>query len=55
VARAGGTIWVHHVNGVGRSKLTPALLDRHVGSAVTARNWRTVLKLREMACEIAPT
>jgi uncharacterized protein (DUF1697 family) len=27
----------------------PALLDRLVGSAVTMRNWRTVLKLDELA------
>src|SRR6185312_2875525 len=30
--------------GIGRSKLTPALLGRHLGQG-TARNWNTVLKL----------
>jgi uncharacterized protein (DUF1697 family) len=39
---------VHYANGAGRSKLTPALLDRLAGSPVTARNWNTVLKLNEL-------
>jgi uncharacterized protein (DUF1697 family) len=49
VVGVGGVIWVHYPAGVGSSKLTPALVDRLVGSKVTARNWRTVVKLREMA------
>ena len=32
-------------DGVGRSKLTPALIEKHFGGAGTARNWNTVLKL----------
>ena len=32
-------------DGVGRSKLTPNLIERHLGGAGTARNWNTVLKL----------
>ena len=32
-------------DGVGRSKLTPSLIDKHLGGAGTARNWNTVLKL----------
>ena len=51
VARVGDVLYIHYPQGVGRSKLTPALLDRLVGSPVTARNWRTVLKLAEMAAE----
>lgn len=42
-------LWIHFGGGVARSKLTPAVLDRAAGSSVTARNWRTVLKLGEMA------
>ncbi len=42
-------LWLHFAAGVAKSKLSPALLDRLVGSPVTARNWRTVLKLDEMA------
>ncbi len=48
VAIAGGALWIHHAGGAGRSKLTPVLIDRLVGSPTTARNWRTVLKLQEM-------
>jgi uncharacterized protein (DUF1697 family) len=48
VSEAGGAIWFHYPEGVGRSKLTPALIDRAVGSPLTARNWRTILRLREM-------
>ncbi len=33
--------------GIGRSKLTPALLGKHLGQG-TARNWNTVLKLQAM-------
>jgi uncharacterized protein (DUF1697 family) len=53
VVRKGDAIWIHYANGIGRSKLSPAVLDRHVGSSVTARNWRTVMKLDEMLRETA--
>jgi uncharacterized protein (DUF1697 family) len=49
VVQVGNALWVHYGGGVARSKLSPALFDRLVGSPVTARNWRTVLKLDEMA------
>lgn len=42
-------LWIYFTQGAGRSKLTPTLLDRLVGSPVTARNWNTVLALVEMA------
>jgi len=32
-------------DGMGRSKLTPTLIEKHLGGAGTARNWNTVLKL----------
>ncbi len=41
-------LWIHFCGGVGKSKLSPALLDRLVGSSVTARNWNTVIKLEQM-------
>lgn len=44
----GDAIWIHFGGGAGRSKITPLLLDRAAGSPVTMRNWRTVLKIREM-------
>ena len=49
LAQVGDALWIHFPGGVARSKLSPALLDRSVGSPVTARNWLTVLKLNEMA------
>jgi uncharacterized protein (DUF1697 family) len=49
VVQVGDALWLHFASGVAKSKLSPALLDRAVGSPVTMRNWRTVLKLHEMA------
>lgn len=48
LAQVGNAIWVHYARGVAKSKLSPGLFDKFVGSPVTARNWRTVLKLGEM-------
>lgn len=48
VAQVGDVLWIHYAGG-GRSKLTPAVLERAAGSPVTARNWRTVRKLEDMA------
>lgn len=44
-----GEIYVAYREAVSSSKLTNAVLDRVVGSVTTARNWKTVLKLAEMA------
>jgi uncharacterized protein (DUF1697 family) len=51
VKAAGGALWFHYPDGVAASKLTPALIDRACGSPSTGRNWRTVVKLREMSEE----
>jgi uncharacterized protein (DUF1697 family) len=51
VRSAGGALWFHFPEGIARSKLAPALIDKASGSPSTSRNWRTVLKLREMAEE----
>jgi uncharacterized protein (DUF1697 family) len=48
VREAGGALWFHYPEGAGRSKLTPAAIDKAAGSPVTARNWRTALALRDM-------
>ena len=32
-------------DGIGRSKLTAALMEKHLGTRGTGRNWNTVLKL----------
>ena len=49
IVQVGDAVWIHFPRGVAKSKLSPALLDRLVGSSVTARNWLTVLKLRELS------
>jgi len=48
VAQTADALWFHYAEGVGTSKITPALIDKAAGSPVTARNWRTLLKLKEM-------
>lgn len=55
IAHIDDALWVHYPNGIGDSKLTSALIDRCVGSTVTARNWKTVEKLRALAATIAST
>jgi uncharacterized protein (DUF1697 family) len=49
VVQVEDALWIHFPEGAGRSKITPALLDRLVGSPVTMRNWRTAVELRRMA------
>ena len=52
VVRAKGReAFIIYPDGQGRSKLTMALIERHLGSAGTARNWNTVLKLAAAAGE----
>ncbi len=41
-------VFTHHERGVREAKL-PAVVGRHCSGEVTARNWRTVLRLLEMA------
>jgi uncharacterized protein (DUF1697 family) len=45
----GREIFLHLPGGVARSKLTNAWFDSKLGTTTTIRNWRTVLKLLEMA------
>ncbi|HEY0111813.1 MAG TPA: DUF1697 domain-containing protein [Allosphingosinicella sp.] len=49
VRQAGEALWIHYPEGAGaKTKLTTPFVDRAAGSPVTARNWRTVVKLQEM-------
>jgi uncharacterized protein (DUF1697 family) len=48
VAAVAGGLWIDFPEGVARSKLTPRLIDKACGSPATGRNYRTVIKLREM-------
>lgn len=45
----GREMFLHFPNGMGRSKMTNAVLERALGVVTTVRNWRTVNKLLEMA------
>ena len=45
----GREIYLRCPNGIGRSKLTNDYFDRTLGTTTTGRNWRTVLKLIELA------
>lgn len=42
---AGDTVYLTYPNGIGKSKLTNTLLEKHLGVTGTARNWNTVVKL----------
>lgn len=46
---AGREAYLLYPEGVGRSKLTNALIERRLGFAGTARNWNTVLKFAALA------
>ena len=41
--------YLHYPDGAGASKLTSAVIARHLGTPGTARNWNTVTKLAAMA------
>ena len=43
-----GAGYVYYANGMGKAKLTSALIERKLGT-VTVRNWNTVTALLKMA------
>ncbi len=47
----GSAIYLHLPNGVARTKLTNAYFDSRLKTTSTFRNWRTTLKLLELATE----
>ena len=49
VAESGGQVYVYFPDGIGRSRVTTALVERALGTRVTGRNWNTVLKLAAAA------
>ena len=49
IAPSGREVFIDYVAGVGRSKLTAAVLERLLGQPGTARNWNTIQKLRDAA------
>lgn len=52
IALVGQDLYLHYVDGIGRSKLTNALIERQLGVQGTARNWNTITKLVELAGEV---
>jgi uncharacterized protein (DUF1697 family) len=49
VAKGNGReIYINFPDGMGKSKLTHATIEKHLGTRGTARNWNTVNKLAEM-------
>lgn len=48
VRAAGDALWIHYPDGSGTSKITPAIIDKAIGSPATSRNYRTVVTLNEM-------
>jgi len=50
IIRAGERhLYITYPDGMGRSKLTGALIEKKLGTTGTARNWNTVLKLAALA------
>jgi uncharacterized protein (DUF1697 family) len=45
VRALGRQAYVVYPDGIGRSKLTMAVIERHLGTRATGRNWNTVMKL----------
>ena len=49
VAVRGREVYAWHPGGVGRSELAKLISARRLGAEATARNWRTLTKLLELA------
>ena len=45
IAASGRQAYIVYPDGIGRSRLTPALIEAKLGTRGTGRNWNTVLKL----------
>jgi uncharacterized protein (DUF1697 family) len=48
VQGSGRHAYIVYPDGIGRSRLTNALLEKHLGTPSTARNWNTVRKLEAL-------
>jgi uncharacterized protein (DUF1697 family) len=51
IALRGREVYAWHPNGIGRSELAKMITERTLRVDVTARNWRTLTKLLELADE----
>jgi uncharacterized protein (DUF1697 family) len=45
---AGRQLYLHYADGIGRSRLTPGIIDAKLGQRGTGRNWNTVRRLGAM-------
>lgn len=45
----GSEVYLHLPSGLGRARLTPALLEHRLGVTGTTRSWKTVARLADMA------
>lgn len=45
----GSELYIYYKNGIGKTKLSAAALDKILNTPATGRNWNTVLRLHEMA------
>ncbi len=48
ISEDGRHAYIVYPDGIGRSRLTLALIERTLGTRSTARNWNTVLRLHEL-------
>lgn len=46
-------LYIVYPAGIGRSRLTNAFIESRLGTRGTGRNWNSLLRLREMAAELA--
>jgi uncharacterized protein (DUF1697 family) len=53
VAAKGRQLYVNYPDGIGRSKLTIAVIEKALGTRATGRNWNTITKLAAMAERLA--
>ena len=51
VGESDGQVYLFFPDGIGRSRVTTALVERALGGPVTGRNWNTVLKIAAVVAE----
>jgi len=45
---SGQELYAYYTNGIGRSNLTPTLIEKKLKTVGTSRNWNTILQLQKM-------
>ncbi len=54
LATGAGELYAYYPDGMSRSKLNSAAVDKAAGGPTTARNWNTLTKLLELAAQLTP-